>query len=97
MIYAVGHRGRMKKTHSNCSKFLQVSMRLVLAVVIAALIAVYIATFGFQITNDHVQWGEIASAMSGIYTPILSVLTLTVLIIQVRLQNKSTIYNSDQS
>lgn len=72
-------------------------MRLVLAIVIAAPVAVYIATFGFHITNDHMRWGEMGSAMSGIYTPILSILTLAVLIIQVRLQNQSTIHERDQS
>ena len=76
---------------------LQVAMRLVLAIVISAPIAVYIATFGFHITSDHARWGEMGSAMSGIYTPILSILTLAVLIIQVRLLNQSTIHESDQS
>ena len=97
MICAVDHRGRMKKTHSTCSMVLQVAMRLVLAIVISAPIAVYIATFGFHITSDHARWGEMGSAMSGIYTPILSILTLAVLIIQVRLLNQSTIHESDQS
>ena len=37
------------------------------------------------------------SAMSGIYTPILSIFTLLVLVIQVRLQNQSVTHERDQS
>ena len=95
MICAVGRLDKMK---NECVKTLKVAILLLfVAAILLAPIIVYIATFGFHITSDHERWGEMGSAMSGIYTPILSILTLAVLIIQVRLQNQSTTHDSDQS
>lgn len=60
-------------------------------------IAVYIHTFGFTITSDHGRWSEMGSAMAGIYTPILTVLTLLVLLAQVGLQERMNRHTFDQA
>jgi hypothetical protein len=68
-----------------------------IATVLIAPIAAYIFTFGTQITGNHARWGEMGSALSGIYTPILSLLTLTVLLAQVRFQAEMNKHAFDQS
>lgn len=71
-----------------------------IALIVMLLIApalVYIATFGSNISSNHTRWGEMGSAMSGIYTPILSILTLLVLIAQARLQNQINKHEFDQA
>lgn len=65
----------------------QVIGALALALLVAP-ICVYIYKFGWTITNDHGLWGEMGSAISWVYTPILSLLTLWVLAAQVRLQSE---------
>jgi hypothetical protein len=42
----------------------------------------YISQFGNQLSSDHEKWAEMGSFFSGIYAPALSLLTLTVLVIQ---------------
>jgi|TARA_R110001599_G_scaffold345720_1_gene570374 hypothetical protein len=42
----------------------------------------YISQFGNQLSSDHEKWAEMGSFFSGIYAPVLSLLTLTVLVIQ---------------
>lgn len=64
---------------------------------LAAPIAMYIRTFGFQISTKHNVWAEMGSAMSGIYGPILAVLTFFVLIMQVRLQAQTNKHAADQA
>jgi hypothetical protein len=68
----------------------------VLLVLIAPVI-VYLWTFGWKLSQDHTRWGEFGSAMSGIYTPILTLLTLSVLIFQVRLQHEMHAYDQTQA
>lgn len=60
-------------------------------------VAFYVYTFGLHITSNHSRWGEMGSALSGIYTPILSLLTLVVLLAQVRLQERMNEHTFDQS
>ena len=60
-------------------------------------IAVYILKFGWTITDSHIRWGEMGAAMSGIYTPILAILTLSVLIVQVRMQAQLNKHEFDQT
>jgi uncharacterized membrane protein len=60
-------------------------------------VVVYIHTFGFTITSNHVRWSEMGSAMAGIYTPILTVLTLLVLLAQVGLQEKMNRHTFDHA
>lgn len=60
-------------------------------------IAVYVWTFGTDLSHDHSRWSEMGSAMSGIYTPILTLLTLAVLIAQVRLQARMNRHTFDET
>ena len=56
---------------------------------VAALITpiwIYTAHFSFEISSDHKRWGEMGSAMGGIYTPIIAFATLLVLALQLMLQ-----------
>lgn len=74
---------------------------MVAAIFIVALlvapICVYVYKFGWNISDNHGRWGEMGSAMSGIYTPILSLLTLWVLAAQVRLQSDMNKHAFDQA
>lgn len=65
-------------------------MHIGLMLIMAAPVGIYILRFGIRISDDHQRWSEMGSAMSGIYGPILSILTLTLLIAQVRLQVQTT-------
>ena len=52
---------------------LSVVVRLILVVVLTVLVSpliVYMAAFGVSISHDHTRWGEMGSAMSGIYLGI---------------------------
>ncbi len=60
-------------------------------------ILVYVWTFGTELSHDHQRWSEMGSAMSGIYTPLLALLTLAVLVAQVRLQASMNRHTFDQS
>lgn len=53
-------------------------------------IHVYIHYFGDQISSNHGRWAEMGSAMSGIYGPVLALLTFGVLVFQLRLQHAAT-------
>lgn len=55
---------------------------LIVLVLLSAPIVIYIYKFGYQISNDHERWAEMGSAISGIYTPLLSILTLVILYYQ---------------
>ncbi len=46
----------------------------------------YIYNFGLGIWQEHSDWAVMGSALGGIYTPILAILTLAVLIKQLQLQ-----------
>lgn len=62
-----------------------------IVIVIAILIlpiALYIYKFGFGLWNIHSDWAEMGSAIGGLYTPILSILTLCVLVIQLKIQRQ---------
>lgn len=61
----------------------------IIGAVLALPVAVYIRTFGFTISNSHQRWAEMGSALSGIYGPILAVLTLLVLNYQIQLQKQT--------
>ena len=68
---------------------------LIIVVVMLIPIVIYVWKFGFVISNSHSRWGEMGSAMSGIYAPILAFLTLVVLGYQVYLQNKFSYLEND--
>lgn len=50
----------------------------------------YAYTFGTQISISHQQWAEFGSFISGIYSPILTLVTIIVLGFQVALQSRQT-------
>jgi hypothetical protein len=60
-------------------------------------VVVYIQKFGDNITSNHSRWAEMGSAMSGIYGPILAVLTFAVLVHQIRLQKQTNQHMYDQA
>ena len=70
-------------------------VRLLVFVVLIVPVVVYLWTFGWRLSSEHARWGEFGSAMSGIYTPILTLLTVSVLILQVRLQQQ--MHSHDQT
>ena len=70
---------------------------LAIAAVLLAPIAMYVWTFGPTITDNHARWSEMGSAMSGIYAPILAILTLLLLSIRVGLQGRMNEHTFDQS
>jgi hypothetical protein len=51
-------------------------------------VALYVNTFGGELSQDHSRWSEFGSAIGGIYAPILGFITLVVLIFQLSLQGK---------
>ena len=78
---------------------LSVVVRLILVAVLAVLVSpliVYMAVFGVSISHDHTRWGEMGSAMSGIYSPILALLALLVVYGQLRSQNRFNEHEIDQ-
>lgn len=64
---------------------------------LAAPAVTYVVTFGLSVTDNHARWAEMGSAMSGLYTPILSLLTLAVLVAQVRSQVQMNTHHFDQT
>lgn len=60
-------------------------------------IVVYVHTFGGRLSEIHGRWGEMGSAMSGIYGPILSLLGFGVLIMQVNLQSQTNKHMFEQA
>jgi hypothetical protein len=64
------------------------AVRAALLIFLAAPVVAYVWAFGWQISRDHTRWGEFGSAMSGVYTPILTLLTLAVLVFQARIQKQ---------
>jgi hypothetical protein len=65
--------------------------------IIAAPLLVYVNVFGFSVSNNHTRWGEFGSAMSGIHSPVITVLALLVLVGQARAQNQLNTHQFDQS
>jgi hypothetical protein len=68
-----------------------------LVLVLEAPILVYRHVFGGELSTNHTRWSEMGSAMSGIYGPILTALTLFVLIRQVLLQQATNKHMYDQA
>jgi len=66
-------------------------------IIIIAPMALYIRTFGNELSDSHPRWAEMGAAMSGIYSPIIALLALMFLIMQVRLQNQINRHQYDQS
>jgi hypothetical protein len=73
-------------------------MRVVLfTALLVAPIIVYRQMFGAHLSTNVTDWTNFGTAMGGIYGPLLTVLTLFVLTLQVRLQAESGKHVMDQS
>lgn len=66
-------------------------------IAIASPIIVYSYTFGIHISADHNRWAEMGSAMSGIYTPALSALTVVILFFQLNILKSQTTIQSEMA
>lgn len=69
----------------------------ILLVLLVLPIAVYVHTFDGPLSKVHARWGEMGSAMSGIYGPIISLLGFGVLIMQVQLQRQTNRHMFEQA
>lgn len=85
--------------HSTKSLEWLISLAKTLAIVALLLMPmlVYVWVFGIELSRDHQRWSEMGAAMSGIYTPILTLLTLAVLVAQFKLQASINRHTFDQS
>ncbi|WP_196589291.1 hypothetical protein, partial [Aliivibrio fischeri] len=54
--------------------------------VLVAPVAAYIEQFGFGFWSEPSEWSELGGYIGGIYTPILTILTLLILSVQIYLQ-----------
>ena len=71
--------------------------RLLLVGTFVSPVIVYVCMFGMKLSSDHTRWAEFGSAIGGIYSPLLAVLTLVVLLKQVALQAHMNVHESDQA
>ncbi len=74
--------------------------KILLAVCFLALtmpILFYIYRFGFGIWDEHSDWALMGSALGGLYTPILALLTLAVLVKQLQIQSQSRNYEQREA
>ena len=69
---------------------------IMLALTLLSPLIVYMYVFGLTISDDHGRWGEMGSAMSGIYSPILAFLALLVVRGQLKSQNRFHEHEIDQ-
>jgi hypothetical protein len=84
---------------SNEPRPLPVIAKVLLTLFALALVApliVYVSVFGVTISHDHGRWGEMGSAMSGIYSPVLAFLALLVVYGQLKSQNRFQEHEIDQ-
>lgn len=87
----------MRDKRSQRTSIFQSVVLLVITAMLITPIALYVSTFGSELSAIHTRWGEMGSAMSGVYSPILSFFALIVLVGQVRLQNQINRHQYDQS
>ena len=72
-------------------------VRLLVIGVVVAPVVVYMCVFGTKLSSDHTRWAEFGSAIGGIYSPLVALLTLAVLLKQVALQAHMNMHESDQA
>ncbi|HDY7983513.1 hypothetical protein EA004_19670 [Vibrio anguillarum] len=65
--------------------------------VLATPILFYIYQFGFGLWSEHSDWASMGSALGGLYTPILALLTLAVLVKQLQIQAQSRDYEQRET
>ncbi|EHU9474336.1 hypothetical protein KZY47_004291 [Vibrio vulnificus] len=74
--------------------------KICLTVAVLALIApivFYTLTFGIGIWDSHSDWAAMGSALGGLYTPILALLTLAVLLKQLQIQEQVKDYEQRET
>lgn len=69
----------------------------VLVLALLAPVALYVNVFGSYISHDRKMWSEMGTAMSGIYGPILTFLTISLLVHQLRLQRRTNEHMFNQA
>ena len=87
----------MPTTASTVKPKLRIALFLGALLALLSPIAIYWATFGITIATEHNRWAEFGSAMSGIYSPLIAFLTLSVLGLQVLIQRAQSKHESDQA
>jgi len=60
-------------------------------------IILYTSKFGYHLSEDHQQWAEFGSAISGIYSPIIAFLALLILVGQFKSQVSLNKHQYDQT
>ena len=76
----------LDKSHN--LKFIKISIVTIGLILFLLPIAFYIYHFGVGLWNSHTDWALMGSALGGIYTPILAILTLAVLLKQLQIQTQ---------
>lgn len=84
----------MKPAHIELAK--RVGMILLALAALCSPLLLYVSTFGFVPSTSHPRWAEFGSAMGGIYGPILTVMTLWLLVLQYRMQRQMSIQQANQ-
>ena len=87
----------MKPSTELCKRRKGLAITMAVLLVLLVPILVYVWVFGTELSRDHQRWSEMGSAMSGIYTPLLTLLTFAVLLAQARLQASMARHTFDQS
>lgn len=67
------------------------------AIIFFTPILIYILIFGSSLSTEHERWSQFGSFISGIYAPIISILTITILLKQLELQHKYNTHIEDQT
>lgn len=70
---------------------------IIFAIILSTPIIIYIFTFGSSLSTEHERWSQFGSFISGIYAPIISILTITILLKQIELQHKYNTHVEDQA
>jgi Ca2+/H+ antiporter len=78
-------------------KIVQLGLWSVAVIMLIMPVVVYVNIFGKEISKDHSLWAEMGSAMSGIYGPLLTILTVLLLFYQLRIQQKTHKHTFDES
>ena len=58
--------------------------------------AMYVHTFGSELSHSHSRWAEMGTAMGGIYAPMLAIATAFILAMQFNLQRRQQLYIEKQ-
>ena len=66
-------------------------------IVLAIPLVIYAYKFGMELSGESGDWADFGAAMSGIYAPILSVFTIILLFVQLRIQVKLNTHEYDQA